>query len=183
MAWKIDSSHSQIQFTVRHMMISRVRGSFESFSGTVALNEENPNETTVSVSIEADSIRTRDAQRDGHLKSPDFLDVETFPAITFASTKVERTGTKSAKLHGDLTIRDITRPVVLDVEYVGQAKSPWGTISAGFSASTKINRKEWNLTWNQALETGGVLVGEEIAIDIELEMIKQPEAEAEAVAA
>jgi len=183
MAWQIDSSHSQIQFTVRHMMISRVRGSFESFSGTVALNEENPNETTVSVSIEADSIRTRDAQRDGHLKSPDFLDVETFPAITFASTKVERTGTKSAKLHGDLTIRDITRPVVLDVEYVGQAKSPWGTISAGFSASTKINRKEWNLTWNQALETGGVLVGEEIAIDIELEMIKQPEAEAEAVAA
>lgn len=183
MAWQIDSSHSHIQFTVRHMMISRVRGSFESFSGTVNLNEETPSESTVAVSIDAGSIRTRDEQRDGHLKSPDFLDVENFPALTFASTKVERTGTKSAKLYGDLTIRDITRPVVLDVEYVGQAKSPWGTVSAGFNASTKINRKEWNLTWNQALETGGVLVGEEIAIDIELELVKQPEAVAEAVAA
>ena len=113
---------------------------------------------------------------------PFFLDAATFPTLTFVSTKVEKTGTNHAKLYGDLTIQTVTRPVVLDVEYVGQAKSPWGTVSAGFSASTKINRKEWNLTWNQALETGGLLVGEEIAIEIDLELVKQPEAVAEAVA-
>lgn len=182
MAWQIDSSHSSIQFSVRHMMISRVKGTFEHFSGTVGLDEANPIKTVVNVSIDAASINTRDAQRDGHLKSPDFLDVANFPAVTFASTKVEQTNAKNAKLHGNLTIRDITRPVVLDVEYVGQAKSPWGTVSAGFSASAKINRKDWNLTWNQALETGGVLVGEEISIDIDLELVKQPEGAAEAVA-
>ncbi|MBP7962403.1 MAG: YceI family protein [Caldilineaceae bacterium] len=182
MSWQIDSSHSHIQFSVRHMMISRVKGTFETFSGTVALDEANPANTVVNVSIEAASINTRDAQRDGHLQSPDFLDAATFPTLTFVSTKVEKTGTNHAKLYGDLTIQTVTRPVVLDVEYVGQAKSPWGTVSAGFSASTKINRKEWNLTWNQALETGGLLVGEEIAIEIDLELVKQPEAVAEAVA-
>jgi len=182
MAWQIDSSHSSIQFSVRHMMISRVKGTFEHFSGTVALDEATPNNTVVNVSIDAASINTRDAQRDGHLKSPDFLDAANFPALTFVSTKVEQTNAKNAKLHGNLTIRDITRPVVLDVEYVGQAKSPWGTVSAGFSASAKINRKDWNLTWNQALETGGVLVGEEISIDIDLELVKQPEAEAAVLA-
>jgi len=182
MAWQIDSSHSSIQFSVRHMMISRVKGTFEHFSGTVALDEATPNNTVVNVSIDAASINTRDAQRDGHLKSPDFLDAANFPALTFVSTKVEQTNAKNAKLHGNLTIRDITRPVVLDVEYVGQAKSPWGTVSAGFSASAKINRKDWNLTWNQALETGGVLVGEEISIDIDLELVKQPEADAAVLA-
>ena len=182
MSWQIDSSHSHIQFSVRHMMISRVKGTFETFTGTVGLDEANPNNTVVNVSIDAASINTRDGQRDGHLKSPDFLDTVTFPALTFVSTKVEKTDATHAKLHGNLTIRDITRPVVLDVEYVGQAKSPWGTVSAGFSASTKINRTEWNLVWNQALETGGILVGEEISIDIDLELVKQPEAIAEAVA-
>lgn len=173
MAWQIDSSHSHIQFSVRHMMISRVKGTFETFSGKIDLDEANPNNTVLNISIEAASINTRDGQRDGHLKSADFLDVATFPALTFVSTKVEKTDATHAKLHGNLTIRDITRPVVLDVEYVGQAKSPWGTVSAGFSASTKINRTEWNLVWNQALETGGILVGEEISIDIDLELVKR----------
>jgi len=182
MAWQIDSSHSHIQFSVRHMMISRVKGTFERFSGTISLDEANPANTVVNITIDADSINTRDAQRDGHLKSPDFLDAATFPAVTFVSTKVERTDSSHAKLHGNLTIRNVTRPVVLDVDYVGQAKSPWGAVSAGFSASTKINRKEWNLIWNQALETGGMLVGEEIAIDIDLELVQQPEAVLEAVA-
>ena len=182
MAWQIDSSHSHIQFSVRHMMISRVKGTFETFSGTVALDEANPTNTVVNVTIDAASINTRDGQRDGHLKSADFRDAETSPAMTFASTKVEKTDSSHAKLHGNLTIREITRPVVLDVTYVGQAKSPWGTVSAGFSASTKINRTEWNLVWNQALETGGILVGEEISIEIDLELVKQPEAVAEAVA-
>lgn len=173
MTWKIDSAHSAIQFSVRHMMISKVRGNFENFSGTIDFDPDNMTNTSVDVTIDAASISTREAQRDGHLKSPDFLDAENYPAVTFKSSRVEQTGAKSGKLYGDLTIRTITRPVVLDVEYAGLAKSPWGTTSAGFSASTKINRKDWNLTWNQALETGGVLVGDEIAISIEVELVKQ----------
>jgi len=175
MAWQIDPVHTHIQFSVRHMMISKVRGEFERFSGTVNLDEEHPERTTVSVQIEAASINTRAADRDNHLRSPDFFNAAQYPYLTFQSTRVERTGERTARLHGDLTIRDVTRPVVLDVTFVGKAKSPWGTVSAGFSGQTTINRKDWGLTWNQALETGGVLVGDEIAIDIELELIEVPE--------
>lgn len=182
MAWQIDSAHSEIQFSVRHMMISKVRGSFESFSGTVDFNEDNPTATSVYVTIDANSINTREDQRDDHLRSPDFLNAAEYPELIFESTRVEKTGENRGKLYGNLTIRDVTKPVVLDVEYAGQAKSPWGTFSAGFSAKTKINREEWGLTWNQALETGGVLVGKEIEISIELEIVKQPEEELEAVA-
>jgi len=165
------------------MMISNVRGSFEKFSGTIDFDEANPANTKVDVKIEAASINTRDERRDAHLKSPDFLDAENHPYLIFKSKKVEVTGEKTGRLIGDLTIRDITREVVLDVEYAGQALSPWGTTSAGFSATTRINRKDWNLTWNQTLETGGVLVGDEIRISIELEIIKQEESQAEAAAA
>ena len=180
MAWTIDSSHSQIQFTVRHMMISNVRGRFENFSGSVELDEQKPDNTKVNVSIEAASINTRDAQRDGHLRSPDFFNAEQYPAITFNSKRVEQLDSAHARLVGDLTIRDITKEVALDVEYNGMAKAPWGTTSAGFSAQTKINRKDWDLTWNHTLETGGVLVGDEITLSIELELVKQPEAVAAA---
>lgn len=173
MAWQIDPAHSSIQFSVRHMMISNVRGQFDHFEGTVDLDENNPENTRVRVEIDAASINTRENQRDTHLRSADFLDAEKYPKIIFESTRVERTGENTARLHGNLTIRDITHPVTLDVEYIGQAKSPWGATSAGFNAQTKINRKDWNLTWNQALETGGVLVGDEIKIAIELELIKQ----------
>jgi len=175
MAWQIDSAHSEISFAVRHMMISTVRGRFEKFSGVVNFEEENPAATTVDVQIEAASINTKEAQRDGHLRSPDFLDAEKHPYLTFKSKRVEVVDSHHARLHGDLAIRDITRPVVLDVEYAGIAKSPWGTISAGFSAQAKINRKDWNLTWNQMLETGGVLVGDEVTVLIELEIVKIPE--------
>ena len=173
MSWKIDLSHSEITFSVRHMMISNARGRFENFSGTVDFNEANPAATTVDVQIEAASINTRDPQRDGHLKSPDFLDVEKYPTLTFKSKRVEVIDPNHARLIGDLTIRDITREVVLDVEYAGQVKSPFGYSSAGFSASTQINRKDWGLVWNVALEAGGMLVGELININIELEIIKQ----------
>lgn len=173
MSWQIDTAHSQIQFTVRHLMISKVRGSFEKFSGTVALDESAPANTTVDVQIETGSVNTREPQRDGHLRSPDFFNSEDFPLMTFKSKRVDVVDGHHAKLIGDLTIRDVTREVTLDVEYLGQAKSPWGTTSAGFTATTKINRKDWNLTWNQALETGGVLVGEEVEISIELELVKQ----------
>ncbi len=180
MSWKIDPVHSQITFSVRHMMISNVRGRFEHFDGEFHMDEEQPERSTVEVRIEAASINTRDPNRDNHLRSPDFLDAANHPYITFKSRRVERTGPNTARLIGDLTIRGVTREVTLDVEYTGQARSPWGTTSAGFSARTKINRKDWNLTWNQVLETGGVLVGEDINIDIELELVKEAEAAAAA---
>ncbi len=173
MAWQIDTAHSAVHFTVRHMMISNVRGEFQRLSGTVNLDEEHPENTTVEVRIDAASINTREAQRDGHLRSPDFLDVEKYPYVVFKSTRVERTGEKSARLHGDLTIRDVTRPVVLNVEHTGILTNPWGNLSAGFEANTRINRKDWGLTWNQALEAGGVLVGDEIKVNIELELVKE----------
>lgn len=175
MAFNIDASHSQIQFSVRHMMVSKVRGTFDKWSGTVNLNAEHPEQTTVDVAIAANSINTRDAQRDGHLNSPDFLHADQYPNIHFKSTKVEVTDRTHAKLYGDLTIRDVTRPVVVDVEYQGSAKSPWGTTSYGFSGHTRINREEWGLNWNAALETGGWLVGKEIDIDIELELVQVAE--------
>lgn len=177
MTWQIDSSHSHINFTARHMMISKVRGSFENFSGTVNFDEENPTNTTVSVAVDLTSLNTRDEQRDGHLKSPDFFDVENYPTMKFVGTRVEQIDENNGRLYGQLTIKDITKEVVLDVEYAGIAKSPWGTESAGFSATGSLNRKEWGLNWNQALETGGVLVGDKINIEIELELVKQAQAE------
>lgn len=175
MAYQIDTTHSQVQFTTRHMMIAKVRGWFEKFEGTVELDEENPANTTVNVRIDASSINTREPQRDAHLRSPDFLAADDYPFLVFQSKDVELIDDRNARLIGDLTIRDITREVVLDVEYSGSAKSPWGTTSYGFSGATVINRKDWNLTWNKTLETGGWLVGEEINIDIELELVKVPE--------
>ena len=175
MAWQIDASHSQIQFSVKHMMISTARGTFDRFTGTVEADEQNPIAAKVEVQIETASINTRDERRDGHLRSPDFFDVENYPVATFKSTKVDQIDESTGKLYGDLTIRDVTHPVVLDFEYSGQAKSPWGTTSAGFSATTKINRKDWGLNWNVALETGGWLVSDTITISIELELVKQPE--------
>ena len=173
MLWQLDKAHSDIHFSVRHMMISTVRGRFEDFSGTFDLNEADPTQSKVEVEIQAASINTKEPQRDGHLKSPDFLDVEKYPTLTFKSKRVEKVDDSHGRVMGDLTIKDITKEVVLDVEYAGQAKSPWGTISAGFTATTSINRKDWDLTWNQALETGGVLVGDEVKITIELELVKQ----------
>lgn len=179
MTWQIDPAHSHVAFSARHMMISKVRGRFENFSGTIDFDENNPEASTVNVEIEAASINTRVEDRDNHLRSADFLDAENHPTLTFASKRVEVTGDNSGKLIGDLTIRGVSKEVALDVEYAGQAKSPWGTFSAGFSASTKINRKDWGLEWNAPLETGGVLVGDTITIDIELELVKQEAPEAE----
>ncbi len=177
MAWIIDPSHTHIEFSVVHMMLSKVRGEFNEFTGTVEFDEDTPAATTVDVTIDVASINTRDEKRDGHLKSPDFFNAEAYPHLTFKSKRVEVEDDHHATLYGDLTIRDMTREVALDVTYTGQAKSPWGTTSAGFSASTTINRSEWGLTWNQVLETGGVLVGEKVQIDLEVELIKQVEGE------
>ncbi len=172
-SWIIDNSHSNIQFTVRHMMIAKVRGRFPNFSGTVVFDEQNPANSSVDVQIEVASIDTRDERRDGHLASPDFLDAANYPSMSFVSKRVEVVDANHGKITGDLTIRGVTNEVTLDTEYSGQALSPWGSTSAGFSASTTINRKDWGLNWNVALETGGLLVGEEVKIEIELELIKQ----------
>jgi polyisoprenoid-binding protein YceI len=182
MSWQIDPNHSHIQFSVRHMMISTVRGRFERFTGTIEGDEQDPTRSRVEVQIEAASIDTRAPQRDADLRGPNFLDAENYPYLTFTSKRIEQTDATHGRIVGDLTIRGATREVVLDVEYAGQAKSPWGATSAGFSATTKINRKDWGLTWNVALETGGVLVGDEVTINIELELVKQAEQAQEAAA-
>jgi polyisoprenoid-binding protein YceI len=173
MLWKTDASHTSITFVARHMMLAKVRGEFQDFIVDFNLDTEQPEAATVEARIQAASIFTKDGQRDGHLKSADFLNVEAYPELVFKSTKVERTGDDSAKLHGDLTIRDVTKPVVLDVTYLGSSKSPWGATSIGFEANIKINREDWGLTWNVALETGGWLVGKEITINIEAEFVQQ----------
>jgi len=176
MSWKIDPSHSEVTLSVRHMMISNVRGRFEKFTGVVDFNESDPAQSIVDVQIEAASISTRDAQRDAHLRSPDFFNAEAFPYLTFKSKRIELVDAENGRIYGDLTIRDITREVVLDVTHNGASQSPWGTMVAGFSASTKINRKDWDLTWNVALETGGMLVGDILNINIEIEIIKEEQA-------
>ena len=182
MSWKIDSAHSEINFTVRHMMISNVRGRFENFTGTVNFDEANPANSSVDVEIEAASISTREAPRDAHLRSADFLDAEKYPELTFKSTGIQIVDANHGKITGDLTIRGVSRPAVLDTEFNGKATSPYGKNSAGFSASTTVNRKDWGLVWNVGLETGGILVGEDLKISIELEIIEEvvPEAVAQA---
>lgn len=172
MLWKTDASHTSINFVARHMMLAKVRGEFQDFSVDFNLDTERPEYASVEARIQAASVFTKDGQRDAHLKSADFLNADAYPELVFKSTKVERTGDKTAKLYGDLTIRDVTKPVVLDVNYLGSSKSPWGAISIGFEASTKILREDWNLTWNVALETGGWLVGKEITIEIEAEFVQ-----------
>lgn len=173
MTWQLDPAHSSIQFVARHMMLSKVRGEFEQFAVDLNLDPAHPQNSSVEARIDAGSINTREAQRDTHLKSPDFLNAAEFPELVFKSTRIEKTGEAEAKVHGDLTIRDVTRPVVLDVTYLGASKSPWGANALGFEATTKISREEWGLTWNVALETGGWLVGKDITIQIEAEFVEQ----------
>ena len=183
MSWMIDSAHTEVNFTVRHMMISNVRGQFEKVSGVVEFDEAIPANSKVDVKIETASVNTKEEKRDAHLKSPDFFDAEKYPYLTFKGKRVEVKDATHARVIGDLTIRDVTKEISLDVAYNGSAKSPWGTTSAGFSARTTIKRKDWNLNWNVSLETGGWLVGDDVRIDIELEIVQQPEAVPAAVAA
>jgi polyisoprenoid-binding protein YceI len=157
------------------MMLSKVRGEFQDFAIDLNLEEEHPEAATVEARVKTASVNTRDALRDGHLRSPDFFKSDEYPEMVFKSTRVVRTGKTKAKLHGALTIRDVTKPVVLDVIYLGSSKSRWGTTKAGFEASTKINREDWGLTWNAAVEAGGWLVGKDITINIEAEFTKQDE--------
>lgn len=166
--WTIDPSHSVVEFSVKHMMFATVKGRFTEVDGTITVDNANIANSSVDVTIGAASIDTRDAKRDEHLRSADFFDVETFPTLTFKSTSVEAKG-NDLKVTGDLTIHGVTKQVVLDSELNGQGTNPWGQQVISYSASTKINRKDYGLNWNAALESGGVLVSDEVKISIEIE--------------
>jgi polyisoprenoid-binding protein YceI len=172
--WQIDPAHTNVEFSVRHMMISNVKGQFQKTSGTITINGSDPTSAKIDATIDATSINTRVEKRDAHLKSPAFLDVDKFPTITFKSTKVKADGPGKWKVTGDLTLHGVTKPVLLEVEGTGTPiTDPMGNTRAGASATTKINRKDFGLTWNQPLETGGVMVGDEVAISIDVEAIKK----------
>lgn len=170
--WHIDPTHSQVEFAVRHMMIATVRGRFADVKGAVTTDESDLRKAEVDVVIDVNSIDTREAKRDAHLKSADFFDLEKHPVITFKSTGVSDLRGGEFKLVGNLTIHGVTREVTLDVTSEGRARDPWGGERAGYSAVARINRKDFGLTWNQALETGGLLVGDEIKISLDLELVK-----------
>jgi polyisoprenoid-binding protein YceI len=175
--WNIDASHTSLDFAVKHMAIATVRGHFKALSGTVTTNDSGALEG-FNASIDATSIDTKDAQRDGHLKSPDFFDVANHPAITFKSDKVQAKGGNEYIVTGNLTIRNITKPVTLEVETVPPIKDPWGLTRTAASATGKISRKEWDLTWNQVLELGALLVGDEVKLTLEVEAVIPPAAPA-----
>jgi polyisoprenoid-binding protein YceI len=171
--WNIDANHSEVGFAVKHLMVATVKGSFRRFSGHVVLDEANITNSVIEAEIDASSIDTRQEQRDGHLRSADFFETEKYPTITFRSTKVEQVRHGYYQATGSLTIRDITREVVLDVEETGRGGDPWGNQRIGFNARTTINREDFGLTWNQALETGGVLVGKDVRITLDVQIVKQ----------
>ena len=171
--WNIDPDHSNIGFKVRHLMVSNVKGSFEKNSGVVDINDKDITKSKVNVSIDTASINTNVQKRDEHLRSADFFDVAKFPTMTFVSKKVAKAGKDKLKVTGDLTLHGVTKEVVLNVEgLTGESKDPWGNIRRGATAGTKINRADFGLIWNKALETGGVVVGDEVTITLEVEMIK-----------
>lgn len=177
--WKIDSAHANANFAVRHMAVSTVRGRLGTVNGTLNFDPTHPSKASVEVQIDAASIDTGTPDRDNHLRSADFLDVENHPFITFKSTRVAVNGDNEGQVIGDLTIRGITREVTLDVDYLGESTNPFDKSQAvGFGASTKINREDWDLTWNVPLEAGGVLVGKDIKITLDLEAILETEKEA-----
>ncbi|HVO18041.1 MAG TPA: YceI family protein [Anaeromyxobacter sp.] len=171
-SWDIDVTHSAVQFQVRHMVISKVQGRFARWSGSIQLDEQDLPRSSVEVKIDAASLDTQVTDRDNHLRSPDFLDVATFPEITYRSRKIEKKG-DGYRVVGDLTMHGVTREVALEAEFAGTGKDPWGNQRAGFSARTSLDRRDYGLKWNAALETGGVLVGEKVDISIELEAVKK----------
>jgi polyisoprenoid-binding protein YceI len=170
--WQIDPAHTEVGFEVKHLMISKVRGGFGAVSGTIELDEAEVGSSSATAEIEVASIDTREPQRDAHLRSADFFDAENFPKITFRSTRVARAGGERLEVVGDLTIRGVTREVTLAVEEEGRAKDPWGGERVGFSATGRIDRRDFGLTWNQALETGGVLVANEIRLVLNVQAVK-----------
>jgi polyisoprenoid-binding protein YceI len=170
--WQIDPSHSTVGFVARHLMVTKVRGRFTDVDATVTVGDD-PTASSVEAVIQTASIDTRSADRDTHLRSADFFDVEQFPTITFRSTAVRAVKGDRWALDGELTIKGVTRPVTLDVEFEGTAGDPWGGQRAGFTAETEIDREDWGLTWNVALESGGILVSKKIKLELEVQLVRQ----------
>lgn len=172
-AWQIDASHSTVEFAVKHMMFTTVKGHFTGVSGTIRFDPGDPSASAVEATVDATTIDTREANRDTHLRSPDFFNVERYPTLTFRSTHVESKGKNRFLVTGDLTIAGNTRPVALETTFEGQGTNPWGKTVAGFTAETTISRQEFGLTWNVALEAGGVLVGDAIKISLDIQAVRQ----------
>lgn len=167
--WNVDASHSNIGFSVRHMMVAKVRGRFDAFEGTIEGDPQDLVGANINFKIDASSIDTNSEDRDNHLRSEDFFEVEKYPNITFVSTDISNTGDGTYSITGDFTMKDVTKKVTFEAEYQGAGKNPWGVDVVAFEATTKVSREEFGLTWNQALEAGGVLVGDEINITLELQ--------------
>ena len=180
--WAIDPAHDELGFAVRHLMLSTVRGRFGAVSGTITVDENDPRSAKVDVTVDVASIDTRQEMRDNHLRSADFFDAANHPTMHFVSKRIEGDVTKTFKVIGDLTIRGTTREIALDVTFEGRAKDPWGNDRAGFSASGKLNRHDFGLNWNQALEAGGVTVGAEVKLTLDVEIVRQAAAAATAAA-
>ncbi len=170
--YNLDPAHSRVGFVARHAMVTKVRGSFNDVSGTAVLDAEEPSRSSVEVRIQAGSIDTRNADRDNHLRTNDFLDVQTYPEIRFVSTAVELASPGVYRVTGDLTIKGVTKAVTIDFEHTGTAVDPWGNLRVGFEASATINRRDWGVNWNAALEAGGVLVSEKIVLEFEIAAVK-----------
>ncbi|ATL46927.1 hypothetical protein COR50_06880 [Chitinophaga caeni] len=171
--WKIDAAHSEIQFKIRHLMITNVTGSFTAFDATLESEKDDFTDAKINFSTEVASITTNNEQRDGHLKSADFFDVEKYPQIKFTSTKIEKVDDEEYKLTGDLTIRDVTKPIELEVEFGGVTVDPYGQTKSGFELKGKLSRKEFGLTWNATTETGGVVLSDDVKLLLNVQMIKQ----------
>jgi|FLYL01.1.fsa_nt_gi polyisoprenoid-binding protein YceI len=176
--WQIDRAHSTIEFAVKHFVVTTVKGYFRDFEGRFAIDEENPANSWVEASIDVASIDTNVPERDAHLRSDDFFNAEKYPKITFRSTRVEPVAENKARVYGDLTIRDVTREVVLDVEFEGFVQDPWGNRRAAFTATTSLRRSDFGVRWNQPLETGGWVVSDEVKVNLYIEAIEQKEGSA-----
>ena len=171
--WTVDPAHSIVEFAVKHLVITTVKGRFRDFEGTIRIDESHPENSSVSASADVASIDTDTPDRDAHLRSDDFFNAERYPKITFQSTGVERVDDTHYKVHGDLTIRDVTKPVVLDVEFEGEVNDPWGHRRAAFTATTQISRNEFGVKWNQLIETGGAVVSDNVKITLNVEAVRQ----------
>ena len=170
--YTIDPSHSRIGFVARHAMVTKVRGGFNEFTGTFTLDGENPTESTAEITIEGASIDTRNEDRDGHIRSSDFLALDQHPQLSFVTSAVELRGDTDYRVTGDLTVRGVTKPVTIDLEFTGSAVDPWGNLRVGFEGATQVNRKDWGVNWNTVLEAGGVLVSEKVTLEVEISATK-----------
>jgi polyisoprenoid-binding protein YceI len=177
--WDLDPAHTRLGFAARHAMVATVRGGFNVFSGVITIDHANPERSAAEVEIDAASLSTGNDQRDAHLRSADFLDVENHPTLTFRSSGAERVDDEEYRLHGELTIKGVSRPVTLDLEFQGSSPDPFGNVRAGFEGRTTINRKDWGLTWNVAIEGGGILVGDKVKIELDVSAVKRVETPAE----